>query len=41
MKAMRSIAAIVIGYAVMVAGAWFGQESRFPAPNTARRFWSF
>ena len=30
MKAMRSIAAIVIGYAVMVAGAWFGQESVFP-----------
>jgi hypothetical protein len=30
MKAMRSIAAIVIGYAVMVAGAWFGQESLFP-----------
>jgi hypothetical protein len=30
MKALRSIAAIVIGYAVMVAGAWLGQESVFP-----------
>ena len=30
MKAMRSIAAVAIGYAVMVAGAWFGQESVFP-----------
>lgn len=30
MKAVRSVAAVVIGYAVMVAGAWFGQESVFP-----------
>ena len=30
MKAMRSIAAVAIGYAVMIAGAWFGQESVFP-----------
>lgn len=30
MTAMRSIAAIVIGYAAMVAGAWLGQESVFP-----------
>lgn len=30
MKAVRSVAAIVTGYAVMVAGAWLGQESVFP-----------
>jgi hypothetical protein len=30
MKALRSVAAIVIGYAVMIAGAWLGQESVFP-----------
>lgn len=30
MKALMSIAAIIIGYAAMVAGAWLGQESVFP-----------
>jgi hypothetical protein len=27
---MRSLAAIVIGYATMVGGAWFAQEGLFP-----------
>jgi hypothetical protein len=30
MKAVRSVAAVVTGYAMMVAGAWLGQESVFP-----------
>ena len=30
MKTLRSVVAIIIGYAVMVAGAWLGQESVFP-----------
>ena len=30
MKAMRSVLAIVLGYAAMVGGAWVGQESVFP-----------
>ena len=30
MKTLMSIAAIIIGYAVMIAGAWLGQESVFP-----------
>ena len=30
MKALRSVLAIVLGYAAMVAGAWVGQESVFP-----------
>ena len=30
MKILMSAAAIIIGYAVMVAGAWLGQESVFP-----------
>lgn len=30
MKALRSVLAVVLGYAVMVAGAWTGQESVFP-----------
>ena len=30
MKILRSVAAIIIGYAVMVGGAWLGQESVFP-----------
>ena len=30
MNALKSVLAIVIGYLVMVAGAWVGQESVFP-----------
>lgn len=30
MKILMSVAAIIIGYAVMVGGAWLGQESVFP-----------
>jgi hypothetical protein len=33
MKAVRSVAAILIGYAVMVAGAWLGQEAVFPGTD--------
>jgi hypothetical protein len=30
MKAVWSVVAVVTGYAVMIAGAWLGQESVFP-----------
>ena len=38
MKAVRSVAAIVTGYAVMVAGAWLGQESVFPGTEYGSPF---
>lgn len=38
MKALRSVLAIVLGYAVMVAGAWVGQESVFPGTEYGSPF---